>query len=130
MPDGRLNDGSRLFDHLHGGHATEIVTPDGPRILIRPDGYIAHIGTTHFAEYAGEPTREIRFGCLSPAGARAVVIAGVIVSHSGRVTQRLMLFLQTRLPVEHHRHRRRFAGFLTLGTRNFCPSLLMACHAR
>jgi len=64
MPDARLNDGSRLFDHLRGSHATEIVTPDGPRILIRPDGYIAHIGTTHFAEYAGEPTREIR--CALP----------------------------------------------------------------
>jgi hypothetical protein len=60
MPDCRLDDNSRLFDHLRGSHATEIVTPDGPRILIRPDGYIAHIGAAHFAEYAGEPTREIR----------------------------------------------------------------------
>ena len=59
MPDLRLEDGSRLFDHLRGPHATEFVTPEGPRILIRPDGYIAHIGTTHFAEYAGEPTRSI-----------------------------------------------------------------------
>jgi 2-polyprenyl-6-methoxyphenol hydroxylase-like FAD-dependent oxidoreductase len=59
MPDGRLADGSRLFDHLRGHHATELVTPDGPRILIRPDGYIAHIGSTHFAEYAGEPTRQV-----------------------------------------------------------------------
>ena len=53
MPDARLEDGSRLFDHLRGHHATEFVTPEGPRLLIRPDGYIAHIGTTHFAEYAG-----------------------------------------------------------------------------
>jgi hypothetical protein len=60
MPDGRLDDGSRLFDHLRGGHVTEIATPEGPRILIRPDGYIAHIGMTHFAEYAGEPARQIR----------------------------------------------------------------------
>jgi 2-polyprenyl-6-methoxyphenol hydroxylase-like FAD-dependent oxidoreductase len=60
MPDGRLDDGSRLFDHLRGSHATELVTPDGPRILIRPDGYIAHIGTEHFAEYAGELTRHAR----------------------------------------------------------------------
>jgi 2-polyprenyl-6-methoxyphenol hydroxylase-like FAD-dependent oxidoreductase len=57
MPDALLDDGSRLFDHLRGRHATELVTPEGPRILIRPDGYIAHIGSTHFAEYAGEPTR-------------------------------------------------------------------------
>ncbi len=57
MPDARLDDGSRLFDHLRGPHATELVTPDGARILIRPDGYIAHVGSTHFGEYAGEPTR-------------------------------------------------------------------------
>ena len=60
MPDGRLEDGSRIFDHVRAGHATEIITAEGPRILIRPDGYIAHIGSTHFAEYAGEPTRQIR----------------------------------------------------------------------
>lgn len=60
MPDTRLDDGTRLFDHLRGGHAAEFVTPEGPRILIRPDGYIAHIGPTHFAEYAGEPTRHVR----------------------------------------------------------------------
>ena len=64
MPDLRLEDGSRLFDHLHGPQATEFVTPEGPRLLIRPDGYIAHIGTTHFSEYAGAPTRSIR-GTLS-----------------------------------------------------------------
>jgi 2-polyprenyl-6-methoxyphenol hydroxylase-like FAD-dependent oxidoreductase len=56
MPDARLADGSRLFDHLRGPHATELVTSQGPRILIRPDGYIAHIGAAHCAEYAGEPT--------------------------------------------------------------------------
>jgi len=59
MPDARLNDGSTLFDRLRGSHASEFVTPEGPRILIRPDGYIAHIGFTHFAEYAGEPTRQV-----------------------------------------------------------------------
>ena len=58
MPDARLDDGSRLFDHLRGSHATELVTPEGPRILIRPDGYIAHIGSAHFAEYAGQVTRQ------------------------------------------------------------------------
>src|SRR5262249_23216835 len=50
MPDLLLNDGKRLFDHLRGTHATELVTPEGLRVLIRPDGYIAHIGPTHFAE--------------------------------------------------------------------------------
>jgi 2-polyprenyl-6-methoxyphenol hydroxylase-like FAD-dependent oxidoreductase len=59
MPDLRLADGSRLFDHLRGHHATEFVTAEGPRLLIRPDGYIAHIGATHFSEYAGEPTHSI-----------------------------------------------------------------------
>ena len=60
MPDARLDDGSRLFDHLRGPHSTELVTSEGARILIRPDGYIAHIGTTEFSEYAGEPTRQVR----------------------------------------------------------------------
>jgi len=32
--------------------ATELIKPDSPRILIRPDGYIAYIGSTHFSEYA------------------------------------------------------------------------------
>jgi 2-polyprenyl-6-methoxyphenol hydroxylase-like FAD-dependent oxidoreductase len=60
MPDARLDDGTRLFDHLRSGRAIEILTPAGPRILIRPDGYIAHIGATHFAEYAGAPTLRLR----------------------------------------------------------------------
>jgi 2-polyprenyl-6-methoxyphenol hydroxylase-like FAD-dependent oxidoreductase len=59
MPDARLDDGARLFNRLRGSHATELVTPEELRILIRPDGYIAHIGSTHFAEYAGEPTRQV-----------------------------------------------------------------------
>jgi 2-polyprenyl-6-methoxyphenol hydroxylase-like FAD-dependent oxidoreductase len=67
MPDLRLQDGSRLFDHLRGHHATEFVTSEGPRLLIRPDGYIAYIGTTHFSAYAGAPTRSIR-GTLSHLG--------------------------------------------------------------
>jgi 2-polyprenyl-6-methoxyphenol hydroxylase-like FAD-dependent oxidoreductase len=60
MPDAQLADGSRLFEHLRGSHATELLTAEGPRILIRPDGYIAYIGSAHFAEYAGEPTRHVR----------------------------------------------------------------------
>jgi hypothetical protein len=58
MPDVRLEDGSRLFDQMQGTHATEFVTPEG-RILIRPDGYIARIGSTEVAEYAGECTRRV-----------------------------------------------------------------------
>jgi 2-polyprenyl-6-methoxyphenol hydroxylase-like FAD-dependent oxidoreductase len=60
MPDVRLGDGGRLFERLRGPQATEFVTFDRRRILIRPDGYIATIGSTRISEYAGEPTREIR----------------------------------------------------------------------
>lgn len=59
MPDIRLADGSRLFEHMRGPHATEIAATEGTRILIRPDGYIAHIGERQFREYAGEPTQAI-----------------------------------------------------------------------
>lgn len=59
MPDRRLTDGSRLFEHLRGCHATELVILKGPRILIRPDGYIAHIGSEQFGEYAGRPTHVV-----------------------------------------------------------------------
>jgi 2-polyprenyl-6-methoxyphenol hydroxylase-like FAD-dependent oxidoreductase len=69
MPNALLDDGSSLFGHLRGSHASEFVTPQGHRILIRPDGYIAQIGSTHFAEYAGEPTRRIR-GTVPQLGLR------------------------------------------------------------
>jgi hypothetical protein len=59
MPDIRLADGSRLFERMRGPRATEIVTTEGPRILIRPDGYIAHIGETQFREYAGAPPQAL-----------------------------------------------------------------------
>jgi 2-polyprenyl-6-methoxyphenol hydroxylase-like FAD-dependent oxidoreductase len=59
MPDVRLADGTKLFDHMRGPHATDFATAEGPRILIRPDGYIAHIGQKQFKEYAGEPTKMI-----------------------------------------------------------------------
>ena len=44
---------------MRGSHATDFATIEGPRILIRPDGYIAHIGEERFREYAGVPTRAI-----------------------------------------------------------------------
>jgi hypothetical protein len=34
--------------------------PEAPAILIRPDGYIGHIGSTRFEEYAGEPVHHLR----------------------------------------------------------------------
>lgn len=60
MPDVPLADGSRLFEHMRGSHATDFATIEGPRILIRPDGYIAHIGEERFREYAGEATQTVR----------------------------------------------------------------------
>ena len=59
MPDVPLADGSRLFEHMRGSHATDFATTEGPRILIRPDGYIAHIGKERFGEYGGEPTQTV-----------------------------------------------------------------------
>jgi hypothetical protein len=59
MPDALLADGSRLFQHMRGPHATDFATSGGPRILIRPDGYIAHIGQKQFKEYAGESTETV-----------------------------------------------------------------------
>jgi 2-polyprenyl-6-methoxyphenol hydroxylase-like FAD-dependent oxidoreductase len=70
MPDLRLADGSRLFAQLRGSHATELVTPEGLRILIRPDGYIAHIGLKQFDEYAGEPILHIQGTISQPAANR------------------------------------------------------------
>jgi 2-polyprenyl-6-methoxyphenol hydroxylase-like FAD-dependent oxidoreductase len=59
MPDVRLADGTRLFEHMRGTHATEFVVRDGTRILIRPDGYIASIGAPPVTSYAGEPTHPV-----------------------------------------------------------------------
>jgi len=59
MPDVRLADGTRLFEQMRGTHATEFVMRDGTRILIRPDGYIASIGTTPATSYAGEPIHRV-----------------------------------------------------------------------
>ena len=60
MPNFRLTDGNKLFDEMRGTHATEVVTRTGARILVRPDGYIASIGTRPTVEYAGEPTRTVQ----------------------------------------------------------------------
>lgn len=60
MPDLNLASG-RLFELMRGTHATELIAAEGPRILIRPDGYIASIGSKHSTEYAGEPTHQV--GC-------------------------------------------------------------------
>jgi 2-polyprenyl-6-methoxyphenol hydroxylase-like FAD-dependent oxidoreductase len=65
MPDLRLASGGRLFEQLRGCHATELSTLEGLRILIRPDGYIAHIGSKQFGEYAGRPTRVVQCAMLA-----------------------------------------------------------------
>jgi 2-polyprenyl-6-methoxyphenol hydroxylase-like FAD-dependent oxidoreductase len=59
MPDMKLADGTRLFQHSQGGHATELTTQEGVRILIRPDGYIASIGAEPTPLYMGEPTHRV-----------------------------------------------------------------------
>jgi 2-polyprenyl-6-methoxyphenol hydroxylase-like FAD-dependent oxidoreductase len=63
MPDLRLTDGTRLFEQMRGTHATEFITRDRTRILIRPDGYIASIGIEPVAAFAGEATH-----CVNGAG--------------------------------------------------------------
>ena len=60
MPDARLDDGSRLFDHLRGPHATAVAMEDGTTILVRPDGYIASIGSGKTTEYAGQAVKVVR----------------------------------------------------------------------
>jgi hypothetical protein len=62
MPDMRLDDGTRLFDKMQGTHATEVLMPAGVRTLIRPDGYIASIGTQPCEEYLGMPICPARCG--------------------------------------------------------------------
>ncbi len=60
MPNLQLANGNKLFDEMRGTHATEVLTTSGARILVRPDGYIASIGTNHTEEYAGERTRTVQ----------------------------------------------------------------------
>jgi 2-polyprenyl-6-methoxyphenol hydroxylase-like FAD-dependent oxidoreductase len=59
MPDMKVADGTRLFEHLRGSHATEVTTREGVRILIRPDGYIASIGAESTPMYMGECVRTV-----------------------------------------------------------------------
>jgi 2-polyprenyl-6-methoxyphenol hydroxylase-like FAD-dependent oxidoreductase len=67
MPDARLQDGTRLFDRLRGTHATEILAAPGHHILVRPDGYIAHIGPERCDQYAGERTQQIEAAQFKPS---------------------------------------------------------------
>jgi 2-polyprenyl-6-methoxyphenol hydroxylase-like FAD-dependent oxidoreductase len=72
MPNLQLANGHRPFDEMRGTHATEILTSAGARVLVRPDGYIASIGTRPTGAYAGEPTRTVQ--CLADAiGASGLV---------------------------------------------------------
>jgi hypothetical protein len=46
---------------MRGPHATELLSTDGMRILIRPDGYVARIGReSGAADYAGMPVTAVR----------------------------------------------------------------------
>lgn len=64
MPNLKLTNGNKLFDEMRGTHATEVLTKTGARILVRPDGYVASIGTQPTGEYAGELTRTVQIGAL------------------------------------------------------------------
>ena len=75
IPDARLDDGSRLFDHLRGPHATEVQMPEGTHILVRPDGYVARIDrndTAPVTNYASMPVKSVRVSLRigGPATAR------------------------------------------------------------
>ncbi|WP_433974894.1 FAD-dependent monooxygenase [Tunturiibacter lichenicola] len=59
MPDRRIGN-SRLFELMRGPQATELQLPDGTKILIRPDGYIASISQKESTDYAGMPIQQIR----------------------------------------------------------------------
>ena len=59
VPDRRLADGSRLYDHLRHVGATQLSRRDGQRLLVRPDSYVASIGTEMVKTYAGEPVRAL-----------------------------------------------------------------------
>jgi hypothetical protein len=58
MPDMKVADGTRLFEHLQGSHATQVTTREGVPILIRPDGYIASLGAAT-PVYMGEGVRTV-----------------------------------------------------------------------
>jgi 2-polyprenyl-6-methoxyphenol hydroxylase-like FAD-dependent oxidoreductase len=59
MPNLRITDETSLFDLMRGTHATEVIMPTGIRVLIRPDGYVASIGSQAIGRYAGESTRSV-----------------------------------------------------------------------
>lgn len=60
MPDLGLEDGTRLFAAMLGTYATEVLMPSGMRILVRPDGYIASIGSQPSERYFGLQIRAVR----------------------------------------------------------------------
>jgi 2-polyprenyl-6-methoxyphenol hydroxylase-like FAD-dependent oxidoreductase len=50
-----LPDGSRVFDALRHGGASQFASRSGQFILVRPDGYVASITQTKLETYAGGP---------------------------------------------------------------------------
>ena len=68
MPDLRLACGASLFGEMRGAHATVVVATTGVRVLVRPDGYIASIGTQPIEHYAGERTRTVTLSKPSSGG--------------------------------------------------------------
>ena len=59
VADGRLKDGRRLYDFLRNPSATQLARSDGIRVLVRPDGYVAELGTRPVSHYAGRPVQQL-----------------------------------------------------------------------
>jgi hypothetical protein len=55
IPDRILPDGSRLFDHLRNGNATQLLRRNAPHILVRPDAYVSEISRRELKIFYGEP---------------------------------------------------------------------------
>lgn len=63
IADRLLPDGSRLFDHLRHTGATQLIRRNAPHILIRPDAYVAEIGSREVVSYYGEAVRKVEIVC-------------------------------------------------------------------
>lgn len=53
IPDQRLADGRRLYEAMRHGGATQIMRSNRKHILVRPDAYIAEIGSKEVSTYYG-----------------------------------------------------------------------------
>ncbi|MEJ5127385.1 FAD-dependent monooxygenase [Comamonas sp. MYb21] len=59
VPDQRLADGSRLFETMRHGGATQLMRPDLNHVLIRPDGYVAEVTAKSVRSYHGHEVVQV-----------------------------------------------------------------------